>query len=287
MPRVLQAGHPQSLQQALGTQVIAIAAFYQHQLEPYALGAHVCAVDILHDTRLSLYCPRGHALQVGDLLTLHLDNRTGVDEYDADLSVYRLSYKARVAQVHSVHHLEVEAREFSMVYGNEVVLAYQAPDYQYPPDQRPALVLPNTPMTHLAALNPDEQDNKIGVLVTGAQKQPHTSVMAFLSTQADDVFLISHPQSFKIQLLARDQRCLFAIDERASFTFSRVLDWNYELLAMQAYQVPKTHPAYLEIQHAFIDKNPWEAGFFLDPQVSMYHLKYVETLCSGEASQHL
>ncbi len=57
-----------------------------------------------------------------------------MSDYDADLSVYRSSYKGQVQQV--MHDLVLlQPLQFSVFYGNRQVLEYQAPGYSYPPDE--------------------------------------------------------------------------------------------------------------------------------------------------------
>ncbi len=75
-----------------------------------------------------------------------------------------------------------------------------------------------------------EHPNKVGVLTTLAAGQPHTTVLAFLSTEDDDIFLISLPNTFKSQVLKREGHCFFTIDERAKFTFEQAIEWNYTIV---------------------------------------------------------
>ncbi len=50
----------------------------------------------------------------------------------------------------------------------------------------------------------------------------------------------------------------------------------------QAHIVEKTSTINERIRSEFILKNPWEAGFFLSPEIEMFHLKKVSIACSGE-----
>ncbi|WP_084623779.1 adenylate/guanylate cyclase domain-containing protein [Oceanospirillum beijerinckii] len=264
-----------NLPHVIGSPAIAVAASYQGD----QLALHIGQVQLYSDNSLTFYVPNGHRLQAGEYLTLHLDNRTGVDEFDAELRVFRTSYKGVVTEVIDGLTLRLTFRDFSLVYGVSEVLAARQPDYQFPPDGRPLQALPETPLTEMPELNDEEHENKIGVLVTRTPEQPHTTAMAFLSTKEDDIFIISFPSTFKVQQLQKDNRCCFAIDERANFTFENAIDWNYVLIDAEAYEVPVDHPIYQPVKSAFIDKNPWEIGFFADPNVRLYHLKCLSTVC--------
>ena len=66
---------------------------------------------------------------------------------------------------------------------------FALPEYQHPQDQRPEKTLPVTPLTSLPIPDLREAENKIGVLITQAMSQPHTTVLAFLSSEDDDIFL--------------------------------------------------------------------------------------------------
>lgn len=272
---------PDNLPQVIGSPAIAVAATYQEE----QICLYIGQAQLYSNNSLSFFMPGGHQLKVGDYLTLHLDNRTGVDEFDAELRVYRTSYKGRIIQVEDEQTVYVEYRDFSLVHGISEVLAARQPGYQFPPDGRPLKALPVTPLTEMPVLNSDEHDNKIGVLVTRTPEQPHTTAMAFLSTAEDDIFIISFPSTFKVQQLQKDNRCHFAIDERAFFTFENAIDWNYVLIDAEAYEVPVDHPVYQPVKSAFIDKNPWELGFFADPDVRLYHLKCLSTVCPARGTR--
>ena len=240
---------PQSLAEVIPSPAIAIAAHYrQEQLVLYI------GMVTLHGNQLQFFIPSGHVLKAGDYLTLHLDNRTGVDEYDAELKVYRTSYKGIVTEVKDHRYIQVSFRDFSLVYGVSEVLAGRQEGYQFAPDSRPLQPLPTTPLRALPNINHNEHDNKIGVLVTRTPEQPHTTAMAFLSSDNDDIFIISFPSTFKVQQLQKDNRCSFAIDERAWFTFENAIDWNYVLIDALAYEIPLEHPTYHALKEAFIEK---------------------------------
>jgi hypothetical protein len=53
-------------------------------------------------------------------VTLHLDNRSGVDEFDAEISVYRASYKGRVISQEE-DWVVVVPRECQLIHGMSVV----------------------------------------------------------------------------------------------------------------------------------------------------------------------
>ncbi|MDK2778642.1 MAG: hypothetical protein KYX62_13370 [Pseudomonadota bacterium] len=269
-----------TLNDYLGKRVLGVAAAYNNETDMDA-SIYICIVDIDSDDNLTLFCPRGHRLQAGDNITLHLDNRTGVSEYDADLSVYRLSYKGQVVHCDDDRHLRLKAREFQVMYGMSVVYEYRQPGYEFPPDLRPSSPLAITPLQEVPAIDASEHDNKIGVLITGASGQPHTTVMAFLSTVDDDIFFITLPQTFKAQLMKRQPQCYFAIDSRATFTFEEAVEWNYSIIRGEVFSVPPSHPAFATIQELFVAKNPWEMAFFTHPDIEMYHLRASKVVCPG------
>lgn len=272
-----------SLLSFLGSPLLGVAATY---VDPASkeTGVYICGVEIQAGDELLLSFPKGHQLAAGEKITLHLDNRTGVDEYDASLSVYRVSYKGVITRT-APDKVQVTPLQFELWYGNRVVYGFARPDYQHPADERPARELPVTPLTGLPVPDLREVENKIGVLVTRAQSQPHTTVLAFLSSDEDDIFFITFPETFKSQLLKRDGRCHFAIDSRAVFTYTRAIEWNYTIIAADAYQIPQDHPLFEPIRAAFVQKNPWEVGFFSHPQVELYHLKARQVVCPGRAKE--
>ncbi|SHO57509.1 hypothetical protein [Vibrio quintilis] len=266
------------LEALLGTHLLGVMGTYPAQ----GMDVYICGVQILSDTRLKLTFPKGHQLNPEQLVTLHLDNRTGVSEYDAELKVYRLSFKGVVTAV-SEYEATIDAVEYQVFYGLSAVKEYRAGGYNFPADTRPPQPLPVTPLESLPEIDAEEHDNKIGVLLTYAENQPHTTVMAFLSTKEDDIFFITFPSTFKSKLLRRKNRCYFAIDSRATFTFEQAIEWNYSIIEGEVFQVPESHPVFAQIQELFITKNPWEMGFFSHPEVEMYHLKAAHVVCPKKA----
>lgn len=68
--------------------------------------AQVAACDIHEDSSLSLRFPKWHSFAVGNRVTVHLDNRTGVETLDIHMRVYRASYRGMVTAV-SGYSIEV------------------------------------------------------------------------------------------------------------------------------------------------------------------------------------
>lgn len=267
-----------ALRDYLNEQLLGILASYQ----PTGVVHHIGVVYPRRNNELQIFIPRGHQLAVGSLVTVHLDNRTGVDELDAELRVYRTSYKGRV-QTTEDNWLVLEPQEYTLIHGVQVVDSLTAPGYTFPADARPEHPLPSSPLQGIPPVEPKDNDNKVGVLTTLAQGQPHTTVLAFLSSAEDDVFLISMPDSFKARQLRRNPHCFFTIDERAKFTFEQSIEWNYTIMEMQAHQIPTSSPLFEQVRRSFILKNPWEVGFFLSPVLEMFHLQRVGLVCSGQA----
>lgn len=271
----------QSLRQYIGTSALGVLGTYEKHSDK--MDVYICGVKIQDDTHLHVHLPKGHMLRNGQAVTLHLDNRSGVSEYDAELSVYRLSYKAIVRSI-SEYDVVLDALEYQVYYGVSEVKSFMAEDYHFPLDERPLRSLPATPLTKVPVIDEEEHHNKIGVLLTYAQKQPHTTVMAFLSSLDDDIFFITFPSTFKGLMLQRDNRCYFAIDSRATFTFEHAIEWNYSIIRGQVYQVPKGSALFSQVQELFIAKNPWEMGFFSHPDIEMYHLKAEHVVCPKAAT---
>lgn len=253
----------------IGSPQLGVAAAYT------ATGStkvYICGVTVQVDESLLLHFPKGHPFTVQQTITVHLDNRTGVDEYDADLLVYRTSYKGVVDQTNGVY-VKVRPEHFEVWYGNRIVHSFNSSSYTHPSDNRADIPFPITPLIDVPIPDMRENENKIGVLVTEAMRQPHTTVFAFLSTPEDDIFFISFPATFKSKLLKRKHYCHFAIDSRATFTYSEAIEWNYSIIEADVYEVPQTHRLFEPIRELFVLKNPWEVGFFMAPDVEMYHLK--------------
>jgi hypothetical protein len=269
-----------SIKAYLGEQILGVLACYHGD----AVEVHICGVYPKWDNWLRVFFPKGHKLKEGELATIHLDNRSGVYEIDEALRVYRMSYKGRVSEVDEDWVL-LEPLECMMYHSFHVVEDIRAPGYRYPEDDRPELAIPPTALQSFPPASQHDRLNKTGVLVTIAKRQPHTTVMAFLSTDEEDIFFITVPDSFKGKLLRRDRRCLFVIDERASFTFERHIEWNYTILEGEAYLVPKDTALFEEVRQAFIEKNPFELGFFAREDLEMFHMRGKRILFSGEPSK--
>lgn len=266
----------------LGEQLLGVLTSYQRA----GIVHHVGMVYPRSNDELRVFIPRGHALEAGTLVTLHLDNRTGVDELDADLHVYRTSYKGLVVNTDE-NWIVLRPIEYMLVHGNRVVARFHAHGHDFQADARPEVQLPATPLRELGPIREQEHDNKVGILTTLAVGQPHTTVLAFINTEVDDVFLVAVPGTFKLHLLQRDPHCFFVIDERAKFLFEHAIEWNYTILEMRAYRVPKDSPVYEQVRTAFLLKNPWEAGFFLMDGMEMLHLKCRGVVFDGQPRPYL
>lgn len=266
-----------SIRTYLGPQALGVLAHYRGA----EISIHICGVFPSAASTLRLFFPKGHDLKAGDLATVHLDNRSGVVQFDENLSVYRMSYKGRVVTVEDDWAF-LEPRECQVFHGDRVMFDLRQPGYRYPDDDRPLRPLPPSPLTRLPAVRAYDHVNKLGVLVTMAPEQPHTTLLAFLSSNDEDIFFITAPQTFKSALLKRDARCFFVVDERASFTFERAIDWNYTIIDSDAYGVPRNTALFEEVRQAFIAKNPWEIAFFVRDDLEMVHLRRRQLLCSGE-----
>ena len=64
-----------ALNDYLGEQFLGVPASYQ----PQGIVHHIGVVYPRRTNQLRLFIPKGHQLAAGTLVTLHLDNRTGVD----------------------------------------------------------------------------------------------------------------------------------------------------------------------------------------------------------------
>lgn len=268
-----------SLSALVGRHLLAVLGTYQHSGD--GMDVYICGVDVVSDERLKVRFPLGHQLSVGQKVTLHLDNRTGISDYDAELHVYRLSYKGQIREL-SEHEAIIDALEYQVFYGIAVEKAFRQIGYQFPSDERQSQPLPVSLLEEVAQVDQEEHENKIGVLLTYAEAQPHTTVMAFLSTVNDDIFFITLPGTFKSQLLKKDNRCYFAIDSRATFTFEQAVQWNYSIIQGRVAQVVPSNPIFAHIRELFIHKNPWEVGFFSHPEIELYHLKPEHVICPGQ-----
>lgn len=242
--------------------------------------AQVAACAIRSDSSLLLQFPKPHRFSAGDRVTVHLDNRTGVESLDINLRVYRASYRGIVAAVQD-DLVEVELVHYQLFFGNRVVAEEKAQGYSYPPDDRPEAPIPPSSLDRTIFPDEREAENKLGVWITRAQLWPHSTVMAFLSSREDDIFLISHRDNYKSSLIHRDRRCCFAIDHRATFLFERAVDWNFTVLEAEASLIGQDSPLFGRVQAEFVRKNPWEEPFFTDSHVELFHLKPLGILCAG------
>lgn len=232
----------------------------------------VAGIRILDDETLDLHFPKLNPFQTGDRVTIHLDNRRGGETYDSDLRVYRGSYKGIVLSSKGAN-AHVVPIEFQLMYSTRLVHSFKEKDYHFPGDPRESLSLPVSPLLRVAEPDEHNRDNKLGVWITPAMERPHTTVMAFLNSVNDDIFVVSHPGTFKCQTIARNRFGCFVIDHRAEYNFEKAIDWNYTILRCETFEVPRSHPVFAGMQARFIEKNPWETAFFSDPNAMMFHLK--------------
>jgi hypothetical protein len=244
------------------------------------VAAQVAACSIRPDSSLVLRFPKPHRFALGDRLTAHLDNRTGVEILDINLRVYRASYRGVVVSVRG-DEVELALVHYQLFIGTHVVAEERAAGYAFPVDERFDAAIPASPLS--SAIFPDEREaeNKLGVWITRSELWPHSTVMAFLSSREDDIFVISHVGSFKSSIIHRDRRCCFAIDHRASFLFERAVDWNFTVLETEASLIPSGSPLFAAVQAEFVRKNPWEEPFFTNPKCELFHLKPLGILCAG------
>lgn len=80
------------LRDFLPTRTYSIACSYAGE----RIVAYVGGCTIRSDDSLLLHFPKTHSFAVGDRITVHLDNRTGVELLDIELRVYRASYRGTV-----------------------------------------------------------------------------------------------------------------------------------------------------------------------------------------------
>lgn len=121
-----------ALKDYLGEQLLGVLAAYQANGTVH----RICVVYPRRSNQLQIFIPKGHSLAVGSLVTLHLDNRTGVDEFDGNLRVYRTSYKGRIVDAEE-NWIRVEPVEYMLFHGVSVVESYRANGYEFPQDARP------------------------------------------------------------------------------------------------------------------------------------------------------
>ena len=276
-----------TLPELIGSKVLAVAAHYRSAKDAHSeTRVYVCGAMLRCDNTLSLLLPRGHQLKVGESFTFHLDNRTGVSEYDEQLSLHRLSYKGRVI-THSECAAEIDPVEFQVFYGLRIVLEYKEAGYQYPNDYRDDVPPPESPLEVPPIIDQSEHNNKVGVMIIQAIAKPYTRVIAFLSSEDDDIFMTIFPETFKSKVLKRNNLCHVAIDDRASLTFEEAIEWNYSIIEAEAFAIDRKRDLFSTIQQLFILKNPWEAGFFSREDVEMFHLKPKSVVCPTKAPGQL
>jgi hypothetical protein len=243
--------------------------------------AQVGGTEIGYDDSLSIFFPKAHDYRVGDAVTVHLDDRTGVEEFDLNLHVYRTSYKGIVSAANP-ERIVIRPVHYQLFWGTRIVAEFSSPGYRFPTDTRPESALPAIDPRKAFLPDEKERENKLGVWITHAEDRPHTTVMAFLSSTQDDIFLISHSGTFKSACIRRDRRCFFAIDHRANFVFEKAIDWNFTIIRAEADLIPRGTPLFADIQAQFVRKNPWELPFFTDPKVELFHLTPLSLVCNGD-----
>jgi hypothetical protein len=233
--------------------------------------AVVAGALLNEDNSIHLIFPKGNPFRAGQKITLHLDNRTGSEAFSAELRVYRCSYKGAVAKAEKDAAL-VMPLEYDLRFSDKSAELFKAAGYEYPPDNRNKEIIEEAKPQEVFITNGKEENNKLGVWITKAVDQPHTTVMAFLSSSKDDIFVISHRDSFKSTLIHRDTDSCFAIDHRANYVFEKAYDWNYTIIKGTVREIPHGSDLFLDIQHLFVEKNPWEFVFFTAPNMELFCL---------------
>jgi hypothetical protein len=232
----------------------------------------IAGVRINEDDGLLIQFPRDQILRPGDRVTVQLDNRMEVTHLSGEKLVYRTSYKG-VVEAADEGSAQVRPVEFLLIYSERLVASFTAPGYAHPADDRPLRPLAPSPLAGVPAMSVGESPTPLGVLVTRSVDRPHTTVMAFLSSQKGDVFLITHPQMFKMRNLERDPRVAFAVDHRATYDLDKPLDWSYRVQNFTAKLIPRTSALGVGIQREFLAKSPWEGAFFAAPTSVLLHLE--------------
>jgi len=255
------------LKRLVGYRLVGVCAGYRGE----GIVAAIAAVIPGDDEGLKLTFPKRNPFAAGEAITVHLDDRAGSEIYSVELRVHRVSYRGRVTTVRG-NDAWVEPLDFDLVYGSRPAARFRKEGYLPPADGRPIRGLVDSSLSGTSLVDEGERSNKLGVLVTRSADRPHTTVMAFLNSTQDDVFLITMKDSYKYHNLERDPRCVFALDHRASFVFERQVDWNYTLFEAQAYRITRDRPLFRAIQAEFVAKNPWEEAFFSAPQAELIHL---------------
>lgn len=267
------------LRRFLSSQLVGVCAGFKGN----KVVAAVAAVTLGSDDSLKLAFPKRNPFLAGEKVTVHLDDRTGSEVFSVEQRVHRVSYRGRlVASAGAEAFLVPE--DFELVYGSRTAARYRSPDFIPAEDHRRPHPLADSPLTATALTDENERSNKLGVLITRSVDRPHTTVMAFLNSQNDDIFLITKRDTYKYHNLEKDPSCVFALDHRASFLFERQVEWNYTIFEAKARRVPREQPLFQVVQAEFVAKNPWEEPFFSDPQAEMLHLVpqrivYQDILC--------
>jgi hypothetical protein len=257
----------------LPQQTYAIAAGYTGD----EIIAVVAGALINEDDSIRLIFPKGNPFRAGQKITLHLDNRTGAEAFSVELRVYRCSYKALMIKAEKNEGLATPL-EYDLRFSDKSAEFFKAPGYEYPEDKRGEKMIEKAKLKEALITDDKEKSNKLGVWITKAPEQPHTTVMAFLSTSKDDIFIISHKDSFKSRLVHRDGDCCFAIDHRANYVFEKAYDWNYTIIRGKVREVPRESDLFVDIQQMFVEKNPWEFAFFTAPNMELFCLSPEEIL---------
>lgn len=256
------------LRKFLPRQTVGVCAGYKEG----QLVAAVALVTLNDDDGLRLSFPKRNPFRVGDPITVHLDDRVGSELYTIELRVHRSSYKGTVIAVHD-RDVVVGLVDFELYYGSRVVARGRSAGYSHPAEPRPTRTLATSNLETVDGFDDEEKANKLGVLITRSPGRPHTTVMAFLNSTSDDLFLITMSETYKFQNLLREPGCVFALDHRGNFNFERQVDWNYTLYEATARRVDPSRPLYRAVQAQFVAKNPWEAEFFSRPSAVMLHLE--------------
>ncbi len=237
------------------------------------------------DEIIDITFPRGNLFQPGQKVSVYLDNRTGVELVDANLNVYRVAVKGHVKWVDG-NEIQIIPEFYELFYGNSIIERFSAPGYAHPQDKRSEVIVPESPLGIYDLTNDFIIDNnKVGIFITKAEERPHSTVMAYLSNEKDDIFLISHRGSFKSDNIVRDRECAFAIDHRAEIAFERAVFWNYTVIKGHLFRISADNPLFPVIQASFVEKNPWETVFFTHDNIEMFHIQPQEIIWPDMFSQ--
>ena len=231
------------------------------------------------DRTVVIHFPKGTFFSPGQKISVYIDNRTGVDEFDSNLNIYRVAVKGTVVHCQN-DYIVADILFYELFYGTAIVERFSKEGYSHPKDHREAITLPETPLV-MADIRDNLiiDNNKVGVFVTTAPEVPHSSIMAYLATKGDDVFIISHKGSFKSDNIEKNRDCTFTIDHRGEFSFEMAVFWNFTVLKGLIYRISGNNPVFSFLQAAFVDKNPWEKIFFTHDNIEMFHIQAQEVIC--------